>query len=87
VRITRSPSAYKKECTYSITAVTRYRGHLAVGIGGGQFGLDGQHNGAGPPSEKPVLGAFGVAMAEIVPTSIKPASNVEAIFFIVFLLI
>jgi len=54
---------------------------LADGMGGGQFGVDGRQTGAGPPSENPTVWVFEVAIAETVPSSIKPASKVVATDF------
>jgi hypothetical protein len=56
---------------------------LAVGIGGGQFGSVGRQYGTGPPSENPIpwFEFFEDAIAEMVPSSIRPASTVVAIDF------
>ncbi len=56
----------------------------AGGTGGGQFGVPGQHSGAGPPSEKPVVFGALVMTAEMVPASINAAMSVLATIFISF---
>jgi len=54
---------------------------FAFGMTGGQPGSLGRQSGAGPPSENPIPEVLEEAIAEIVPSSIRPASAVVAIDF------